>query len=90
MKYGSVSKTKFPSSNSGNPNQTNYLNKSYKPKDLNMKLKNTYLNLMITDKDMGKNLMSSFRPGVINGLTATKFKTSKNSRKIYKFKLIDI
>ncbi len=88
MKYGSVSKTNFPSNASGNANLQNPLNKSYKPKDFNMKLKNTYLNSLITDKDLGKNIMSSFRPGVINGLTATKFKTSKNSRKFINLNIL--
>ena len=75
MNYGSLSKSKYASNN------ISALKKQFKSKDISIKMKNSNTNTLSVDKDVSKNLVSTFRPGVLNAGVRTKYKTSKNSRK---------
>lgn len=75
MKYGSLSKSKYTSNN------INSMTKTFKPKEINLKMKSSNTNTLVVDKDVKGNILTSFRPSALNGVTINKFRTSKNSRK---------
>jgi hypothetical protein len=78
MKYGSLSKPKQVASSNANASS---LNRSMKPKDINIKLTTSNGHPVIAEKDLTKSVIGTFRPGAGHQVTGTKFKTSKNSRK---------
>jgi hypothetical protein len=88
MKYGSLSKSKYTT---GNQNATT-LNRSLKPKEINNITNINSMNIKISsqgttltaEKDLTKSVIGTFRPGGGMPVTGPKFKTSKNSRKIFR------
>jgi hypothetical protein len=75
MYYGSLPKSKFGTNIA-------VANKTIKQKDNLFKGKVKNNNTLVVDKDIGKSVINSYRPGIINGVVTTgKFRTSKNSRK---------
>jgi hypothetical protein len=81
---GSLHKKKGQSVHIISPNKT-IKQESY----IKGKSTNAHTNILAFERDISKNVVNTFRPGLFNGMNAgTKFKTTKNSRKIFNLTLI--